>query len=129
MEPGEPPLPEQQEAGAPPGRGRSRLIAFLILGFPTLMFALAGLRAVQLAAEGEIPPELRDLDCDGKVSAAEWLRGGIDFRLRPSALAAGCDEIYAVKNDVPIVVRCPTEPRCRLARDLPGGKQRAATLR
>ena len=82
------------------------------------MFALAGLRAVQLAGEGEVPAALRDLDCDGKVSAIEWLRGGIDFRLRPSTLAAGCQEIYAVKTGVPVVVRCEQEPRCRLARDL-----------
>ncbi len=110
--------------GAPAGQRsieavrRSQLIAFVILGFPTVMFGLAGLRAVQLASEGEVPAELRDLDCDGKVSAIEWLRGGIDFRLRPSTLAAGCQEIYAVKTDVPVVVRCEKEPRCRLARDL-----------
>lgn len=97
---------------------RSRLIALVILGFPTGMFLLAGLRAVQLASEGDVPAELRDLDCDGKVSTMEWLRGGIDFRLRPSTLAPGCQEIYAVKTDVPVVVRCEAEPRCRLARDL-----------
>ena len=97
---------------------RSRLIAFVILGFPTTMFALAGLRAVQLAGEGGVPAELRDLNCDGRVSWIEWLRGGIDFRLRPSTLAAGCQEIYAVKTDVPVVVRCEAEPRCRRARDL-----------
>ena len=95
---------------------RSRLILILILGFPLTLFGLAGLRAVQLAGEGEVPAALRDLDCDGKVSAVEWLRGGIDFRLRPSTVAAGCQEIYAVKTGVPVVLRCDTEPRCRLAR-------------
>ena len=114
----------QLPAELKPGRARSAVITFLILGAPVLMFCLAGLRAVQLAAEGEVPAELRDLDCDGKVSTAEWLRGGIDFRLRPSTLAPGCQEIYAVKTDVPVVVRCEAAPRCRLARDLlPPGKQ------
>ncbi len=97
---------------------RSRLILLLILGIPVGMFTLAGLRAVQLAGEGEVPAAWRDLDCDGKVTVIEWLRGGIDFRLRPSTLAAGCQEIYAVKTSVPVVVRCESEPRCRLARDL-----------
>jgi hypothetical protein len=99
-------------------RRKSRFIALLILGGPVAIFALSGLRAVQLAEEGEVPAALRDLDCDGKVSAAEWLRGGIDFRIRPSTLAAGCEEIYAVKTGVPVVVRCPEPPLCRLARDL-----------
>ena len=49
---------------------------------------------------------------------AEWLRGGIDFRLRPSTLVPGCQEIYAVKGGAPIVVRCEAAPQCRLARDL-----------
>ena len=60
----------------------------------------------------------RDLDCYGHVSAAEWLRGGIDFRLRPSSLVAGCQDIYAVKSGAPVVVRCPEPPVCRIARDL-----------
>ena len=101
---------------------KSRLIAFLILGFPTTMFLLAGLRAVQLAKEGEIPAALRDLDCDGKVSAIEWLRAGIDFRLRPSTLVPGCQEIFAVKTGAPVVVRCEQEPRCRVAAALLKGR-------
>ena len=105
-----------------PGRARSRLITLIILGGPLLLFGLSGLRAVELASEGEVPAELRDLDCDGKVSPIEWLRGGIDFRLRASTLAPGCQEIYAVKTDLPVVVRCPSAPRCRLARELPPGK-------
>jgi|GEM_PF-1470331 len=100
------------------GRAKSRLITLIILGAPLLMFAFSGLRAIELASEGEVPAPLRDLDCDGKVSAIEWLRGGIDFRLRPSTLAPGCREIYAVKTDVAVVVRCEAEPLCRLARDL-----------
>jgi hypothetical protein len=75
-------------------------------------------RAVQLAAEGEVPPGVRDLNCDGKVSPVEWLRGGIDFRLRPSQLVPGCQDIYAVKSGAPVVVRCPAAPVCRIARDL-----------
>ena len=99
-------------------RRKSRFIALLILGGPVAVFALSGLRAVQLAEEGDVPAALRDLNCDGTVSPAEWLRGGIDFRLRPSALVAGCQDIYAVKTGVPVVVRCPEPPHCRLARDL-----------
>ena len=99
-------------------RRKSRFIALVILGGPTALFALSGLRAVQLAREGEVPAEWRDLDCDGKVSAAEWLRGGVDFRLRPSTLAPGCQEIYAAKTGAAVVVRCQSAPHCRLARDL-----------
>src|SRR5215470_19184339 len=99
-------------------RRPSRLVLTFILLFPLALFLLAGLRAVQLAREGEVPDELRDLDCDGKVSPAEWLRGGIDFRLRPSRLVPGCQDVYAVKSGQVLVVRCPQEPRCRRAADL-----------
>ena len=61
---------------------------------------------------------LRDLNCDGKVSTAEWLRGGIDFRLRPSQLVPGCQDVYSVKSGQVLVVRCTEEPRCRRAADL-----------
>lgn len=103
-----------------PSRARgSRLVLLAILGFPVLLFAAAGLRAVELAREGEVPAALRDLDCDGKVSFAEWLRGGIDFRLRPSELVPGCQDVFAAKTGRAMVVRCPSDPPCRLARDLP----------
>lgn len=92
--------------------------ALVILGAPAALFALSGLRAVQLAQRGEVPATWRDLDCDGKVSPAEWLRGGIDFRLRPSRLVPGCQDIVAVKSDVPVVVRCNAPPQCRRAGDL-----------
>ena len=108
-------LPELAIARA---RRKSRFIALLILGGPVTIFALSGLRAVQLASEGEVPAELRDLDCDGHVSPIEWLRGGIDFRLRPSTLAAGCQEIFHVKTGAPVVLRCAEPPVCRIARDL-----------
>jgi hypothetical protein len=102
----------------------------VILGFPAILFALAGLRAAQLAREGEVPESLRDLDCDGTVTFAEWLRGGIDFRLRASAAAPGCSEIYAAKTGRALVLRCSEEPRCRLVREAapasvpPGPQQR-----
>ena len=108
-------LPEVAIARA---RRKSRFIALVILGGPVAIFLLSGVRAVQLADEGEVPAALRDLDCDGHVGPIEWLRGGIDFRLRPSTLLPGCQDIYAVKSGAPVVVRCPTEPVCRLARDL-----------
>jgi hypothetical protein len=102
-----------------PSRARgSRLVLLAILAFPVLLFAIAGLRAVELAREGEVPAAMRDLDCDGKVSLPEWLRGGIDFRLRQSELVPGCQDVFAVKTGRAIVVRCPTDPQCRLARDL-----------
>jgi len=97
---------------------RPRLLLSFILLFPLALFLLAGLRAVQLAREGEVPDALRDLDCDGKVSLAEWLRGGIDFRLRPSQLVPGCQDVYAAKSGQVLVVRCTAEPRCRRAADL-----------
>ena len=97
---------------------KPRVLALIIVGAPVLFFLLTGFRAVQLAREGEVPEGWRDLDCDGKVSWAEWLRGGIDFRLRPSQLAPGCQDVYAVKTGRAMVVRCDTAPQCRQARDL-----------
>jgi hypothetical protein len=73
---------------------------------------------VQLAREGEVREAWRDLDCDGNVSWVEWLRGGIDFRVRPSQLVAGCQDVYAVKTGRALVVRCEEIPQCRLARDI-----------
>jgi hypothetical protein len=99
-------------------RAGSRVLLLVILGFPAILFALAGLRAAQLAREGEVPEALRDLDCDGTVTFAEWLRGGIDYRLRASASAPGCSEIYAAKTGRALVLRCPEEPRCRLVREV-----------
>ena len=97
---------------------KPRILALIILGGPVLVFLLSGVRAVQLAREGEVPEAWRDLNCDGKTSFAEWLRGGIDFRLRPSQLVPGCQDVYAVKTGVPVVVRCETAPQCRPARGL-----------
>jgi hypothetical protein len=97
---------------------RSRALALFIVGAPVVFFLLTGVRAVQLAREGEVPEAFRDLDCDGKVSWAEWLRGGIDFRLRPSELVPGCQDVYAVKTGRAMVVRCEAQPQCRRARDL-----------
>jgi len=97
---------------------RSRALALFIVGAPVVFFLLSGLRAVQLAREGDVPDAWRDLDCDGKVSWAEWLRGGIDFRLRPSQLVPGCQDVYAVKTGRAMVVRCEAAPQCRRARDL-----------
>jgi len=97
---------------------RPKLLLTFILFLPVAIFLMAGLRAVQLAREGEVPAELRDLNCDGKVSRAEWLRGGIDFRLRPSRLVPGCQDVYSVKSGQVLVVHCPTEPRCRRAAEL-----------
>jgi len=96
----------------------ARWTALVILGAPLTLFLLSGARAVQLASEGEVPEAFRDLNCDGKVSPVEWLRGGIDFRLRPSQLVAGCQDVYAVKSGAPVVVRCQAPPQCQLARDL-----------
>jgi energy-converting hydrogenase Eha subunit G len=97
---------------------KPRVLALIIVGAPVLFFLLTGLRAVQLAREGEVPEAWRDLDCDGKVSWAEWLRGGIDFRLRPSELVPGCQDVYAVKTGRAMVLRCESAPQCRKARDL-----------
>jgi hypothetical protein len=96
----------------------ARWTALVILGAPVAVFLLSGVRAVQLAREGEVPEQFRDLDCDGKVSPVEWLRGGIDFRLRPSRLVPGCEDVYLVKTGAPVVVRCEQPPQCRLAREL-----------
>ena len=97
---------------------KPRLVALIILGAPVLLFLLSGIRAVQLAREGEVPEVFRDLDCDGRTSWLEWLRGGIDFRLRPSQLVPGCQDVYAAKTGKALVVRCEAAPRCRLARDI-----------
>ena len=97
---------------------KPRLLALIIVGAPVLFFLFSGLRAVQLAREGDVPEAWRDLNCDGKTSWAEWLRGGIDFRLRPSQLVPGCQDIYAVKTGRAMVVRCESPPQCRPGRDL-----------
>ena len=83
-----------------------------ILVFPVAFFVFTGLRAVQLAREGEVPDLLRDLNCDGNVSVVEWLRGGLDFRLR--GRADGCTDIVHVKSGRVLVVHCDTEPKCRV---------------
>jgi len=103
---------------------KPRLVALIILGVPVLLFLLSGMRAVQLAREGEVPEAFRDLDCDGKTSVLEWLRGGIDFRMRPSQLVPGCQDVYAVKTGRALVVRCEAAPQCRLARDIGRANQR-----
>jgi len=97
---------------------KPRVLALIIVGGPVLFFLLSGLRAVQLAREGDVPEAWRDLDCDGKVGWAEWLRGGIDFRVRPSEIVPGCQDVYAVKTGRALVVRCEAAPQCRRARDL-----------
>jgi len=97
---------------------KPRVLALIIVGGPVLFFVFTGLRAVQLAREGEVPEAWRDLDCDGKISWAEWLRGGIDFRVRPSQLAPGCQDVYAVKTGRVMVLRCEAPPKCRSMRDL-----------
>jgi hypothetical protein len=73
---------------------------------------------VQLAREGEVREAWRDLDCDGEVSWVEWLRGGIDFRVRPSQLVPGCQDVYAVKTGRALVVRCEAAPQCRRVPDV-----------
>jgi hypothetical protein len=98
-------------------RRRSLLLLTFILVSPVAFFLFTAVRAVLLAREGEVPPALRDLDCDGKVSFIEWLRGGLDFRLR--ARPDGCTDIVHAKSGQVLVVRCEIEPRCRLQ-----GKQR-----
>jgi hypothetical protein len=97
---------------------KPKLVALLILLGPVALFILSGFRAVQLAREGEVPEEFRDLNCDGKVTFAEWLRGGIDFRLRPSGMVPGCQDVVFVKTQQTLVVRCAEPPKCRLASDL-----------
>jgi energy-converting hydrogenase Eha subunit G len=97
---------------------KPRPLALFIIAAPVVFFLLSGVRAIQLAREGDVPEAWRDLNCDGKVSWAEWLRGGIDFRLRPSELVPGCQDVFAVNTGRAIVVRCEAPRQCRLARDL-----------
>jgi hypothetical protein len=92
---------------------KQRALVFLILGFPLLVFVISIGRAFQLAREGEVPAEFRDLNCDGKVSTIEWLRAGVDLRVRPGK--EGCTEVWHAKTGRTIVTRCQVEPRCRLA--------------
>ena len=94
------------------GAGKRLALGF-ILGLPVLLFALAAGRAVELAAESEVPAAWRDLDCDGRVSWIEWLRGGLDFRLRASLALPGCTELVHAKAGYVAVVRCPEAPLCR----------------
>ena len=93
---------------------RGRILLSAIVGFPALLFAAAGYRAVELARQGPVPPEWRDLNCDGKVSPIEWLRAGLDYDLRDAE--NGCRAIYHVKTGRVVVHRCESEPRCRPVR-------------
>ena len=106
------PTPTQGIPAAAPRRKSGKLLVTAILLFPVVLFGVSGIRAVQLAREGDVPAELRDLDCDGQIRPMEWLRGGIDFRLR--ARADGCSELVHAKTGQVFVVRCAAEPRCRL---------------
>ena len=91
-----------------------KIVLGLILGIPALLFTAAGFRAVALAREGPVPEALRDLDCDGKVSAIEWLRAGLDYDVRDAG--QGCTAVYHVKTNHAVVYRCETEPKCRTSR-------------
>ena len=91
----------------------ARLIILFILLFPVLLFGIAGARAVELARTGPVPEEMRDLDCDGKVSAIEWLRAGLDYDIRDAG--NGCTAVYHVKTNHAVVYRCKTAPVCRTA--------------
>jgi len=106
---------KQTEAAGMASPRRSKAVALgLILGLPALLFAAAAYRAVQLAGEGPVPVEMRDLDCDGRVSRMEWLRGGLDYDRRDEG--QGCTAIFHIKTGRAVVYRCATAPRCRTAR-------------
>jgi hypothetical protein len=93
---------------------QKKLFLLLLLGFPLVIFAAAFGRAVNLARQGPVPEALRDLNCDGRVSAIEWLRAGLDYDLRDAG--EGCTAVYFVKTGTAVVYRCKTEPLCRTAR-------------
>ena len=92
-----------------------RVVLFILLGFPALIFAAAFARAVGLAKDGPVPAEYRDLDCDGKVTSIEWLRAGLDYDIRDAG--EGCSAIYHIKTDRAVVYQCRTLPKCRTARE------------
>jgi hypothetical protein len=100
-------------------RRNSRIIVAIILGFPMLFFVFSGFRAVQIARDSEVPEAFRDLNCDGQVSFAEWLRGGIDFVVKPSASVPGCQDLIHIKSQRAVVTRCEQPPVCRLAAGIP----------
>ena len=67
-----------------------------------------------LAALGDVPTWARDLNCDGRVSIAEWYEAGIEHGWR-SAIGGptGCMEVFRFKDGLPDVLWCERPPRCR----------------
>jgi hypothetical protein len=69
-----------------------------------------------LAALGEVPTWARDADCDGHVDGGEWYGLGIgDYGWRPAVEGSSdCMAVFRFKDGMPVVLRCESEPRCRV---------------
>lgn len=68
-----------------------------------------------LAAVGDVPTWARDADCDGHVSMGEWQDLGIDHGWRPAVGGpSDCMEVFRFKDGLSVVLRCKSEPGCRL---------------
>ena len=80
-----------------------------LFGVPTL-----------LAALGDVPREARDLDCSGLVTVGEWYAAGLDYGWRHATVGpTDCSEVFSLKDGLPVVLRCPEEPHCRIVRRVP----------
>ncbi len=81
-----------------------------------LATVLASSCPTALATLGDVPTWARDADCDGHVSVGEWYDLGIDHGWRPAVGGPhDCMEVFRFKDGLPVVLRCESEPRCRLA--------------
>jgi len=74
---------------------------------------VSSLRRV-LAVLSPVPTWARDLNCDGRVSIAEWYEAGIDHGWRSAVGGpSGCMEVFRFKDGLPDVLWCDQAPRCR----------------
>jgi hypothetical protein len=88
--------------------------ARLVLAGVVLLVLVVLTFVTVLAARGNVPTWARDLNCDGRVSIAEWYEAGNDHGWRPAVGGPpGCMEVFRFKDGLPDVLWCEQSPRCR----------------
>jgi hypothetical protein len=66
-----------------------------------------------VAASGDVPFRARDLDCDGALGIGEWYSAGLDHGWRTAGPgAAGCSEVFALKDGRTVATWCDASPPC-----------------
>lgn len=86
---------------------------WLLVGGLTLLIGIAAYPTM-IAVMGDVPAWARDLNCNGRVSVAEWYDAGIDHGWRRAVGGpTDCMEVFRLKDGIAVVLRCETNPRCR----------------